>query len=85
MQLLLLAIGQRLPALGEQPLDRFLRGVDARALLALVLGSEPAEALQALGDRPGLAEEAGLFVFQRGRLRHRGESGAGFGHQLLEI
>ncbi len=51
----------------------------------LLLGRELAEALQALGDRARLAEEARLLVFERRGLRHRGECGAGFGHQLIEV
>lgn len=50
----------------QELLDLLLGLVDLRAHLALLLGVEFAQPLEQHGQRAILAQEAGLFVFERG-------------------
>ena len=61
--------------------DALLDGVDGRALRLLLVGRELAEPLQQLGDAAGLAEEAGLGVFEVGWGGGGGEVGFGGGDE----
>ena len=62
-----LRIGQRLPAGGQQRLDRLLGTVDRRATRLLLFRCEPCQLLHEFGEAPGLAQELGLGVLQVGR------------------
>ncbi|MNS89236.1 hypothetical protein D3C72_1232420 [compost metagenome] len=78
-------IGQRLAARLQGTFHLLLDLVDARAFGLARLGVELAQALEQLGQRPGLAQEAGLFVFQRGVVVGGGEGGLCIGDDLIQI
>ncbi len=78
-------VGQRLAARLQRGFHLLLDLVDARALALAGLRVELAEALEQFGQRAGLAEEAGLLVFQRGVVIGGGESGLGVGDDLVQI
>lgn len=69
-----LCLRQRGAAQIQELLDLLLGLVDLRAHLALLLGVEFAQPLEQHGQRAILAQEAGLFVFERGGVLGRGET-----------
>ncbi|MNN14232.1 hypothetical protein D3C81_1272890 [compost metagenome] len=78
-------VGQRLAARLQRGFHLLLDLVDACAFALAGFRVELAEALEQFGQRAGLAQEAGFFVFQRGVVIGGGESGLGVSDDLVQI
>ena len=78
-------LGQRLSAGRERGFDALLGLVDFGAAGLLLVGRQGTQALEQLGHAAGLAQEAGLGVFQFGGRGRSGEVGGCRSHQGVEI
>ena len=78
-------IAQGFAARIEGAFDLILGRIDGRAGAFALVGGKLAQALQQVGEGAGLAQIAGLDLFQPGGFGGSGEFGLGGGYEGIEI